>query len=66
VTEVDYHEAATLREAGLTWKQIAEKLDYTNWAKSGKSRKEAADRIRVNVQRLRSNPATPSHLDGDK
>jgi hypothetical protein len=65
---VDYGKAATLRADGLSWRQIAMKLDHENWAKGGNSRKAAADRIRVGVAQLGrgSSSAAPSFLGGEK
>jgi hypothetical protein len=65
---VDYRKAAILREGGLSWRQIAMKLDHENWAQGGNSRKAAADRIRVGVAQLgrNSSPAAPPLPGGEK
>jgi hypothetical protein len=66
VTKVDYHQAMTLRDqdsAVWSWGRIAKELDPEKWAKGGKSRKAAADRIRVNVGRLKKNLKLPPRID---
>ncbi len=69
VTKVDYREAMKLRNStGLSWWEIAKRLDPVNYAKGGKSRRAAADRLRVGVSRLAPSPspAPGPLLQGDK
>jgi hypothetical protein len=69
VVQIDYGEARELRNrTGLSWWEIAKRLDPVNYAKGGKSRRAAADRLRVGVSRLTPGPgsAAVSLLVGDK